>query len=65
VGWVCKWNALLYNMFRIMFSSFQYSSVCKLYVFRRLCRNLIAAYLCCVGWLEEKGIIVSVYVGFL
>jgi hypothetical protein len=29
VGWVCKWNTLLYNMFRMMFSSFLNSSVCK------------------------------------
>jgi hypothetical protein len=59
-GWVCNWNALLYNMFRMVFSSFLNSSVCRLYAFRRLCRNLIAAYLYCVGWLELKGMIVCV-----
>jgi hypothetical protein len=64
-GWVCKWNALLYSMFCMMFSSFRNSFFCRLYVFRRFCRNLIAAYLCCVGWLELNGMIVSVYVGFL
>jgi len=63
-GWVRNRNALLY-MFRMMFSSFLNSFVCRLYVFRLLCRNLIAAYLCCVGWLDVRGMIVSVYVGFL
>jgi hypothetical protein len=34
-------------------------------VFSLLCRDLIAAYLCCVGWFEVCGIMVSVKVGFL
>jgi len=34
-------------------------------VLRRLYRNLIAAYLCCVSWFEVYGLMVSVNVGFL
>jgi hypothetical protein len=64
-GWVCNWNALLYNMFRMMYSSFLSSIFYRIYAFRRLCTDLIAAYVCCVGWLEVKGMIESVYVGFL
>jgi len=45
-GWVCKWNALLYSMFCMIFSSSRNSFVCRSYVFRRFCRNLTAAYLC-------------------
>jgi hypothetical protein len=30
-----------------------------------LYRNLTVAYLCCVGWFEVYGIMVSVKVGFL
>ena len=37
----------------------------KLYVFNLLYRNLTAAYLCCVGWLDMYGIMVSVKVSFL
>jgi hypothetical protein len=36
-----------------------------LYVFNLLYRNLMAAYLCWAGWLEECGIIAPVKVGFL
>jgi len=28
------------------------------------CRYLTIAYLCCMGWLEVKGMVVSVNVGF-
>jgi len=42
-----------------------YSSLCRLYVLSLLYRNLMAAYLCWVGWFEEYGMIVSVKVGFL
>ena len=52
-------------MLWMVFSSCQYSSGCKLYVCSLLYRNLTAAYLCCEGWLDVYGIIVSVYVGFL
>jgi len=45
-GWVCKWKALLCSMFRMIFSSSRNSFVCRLYVFRRLYKNLVAAYLC-------------------
>lgn len=34
-------------------------------MFSLLHKNLIAAYFCCVGWLDEKGMIVSVKVGFM
>jgi len=30
-----------------------------------LYRYLTVAYLCCIGWLEVKGMMVSVNVGFL
>jgi hypothetical protein len=42
------------------FSSFSRSYVCSLFY-----RYRIAAYLCCVGWFEVYGIMVSVKVGFL
>ena len=32
---------------------------------RLLCRYLTVAYLCCVEWLDVKGMMVSVNVGFL
>jgi len=41
------------------------SCFCRLYVLSRWYRNLTAAYLCCVGWLDVYGIMVSVKVGFL
>ena len=37
----------------------------RLYVLSLWYRNLIAAYLCCVGWLDVYGTMVSVKVGFL
>jgi len=49
----------------MIFSSRLYSSVGKSYVFSLLYKNLIAANLCWVGWLDVYGIIVSVKVGFL
>ena len=61
--WVGK--AFLNMMLWMVFSSVLYSSSCRLYVFNLLYRNLMAAYLCWDGWLEECGMIVSVKVGFL
>ena len=48
-----------------MFNSCWYSSCSRLYESSLLNRNLIAACLWCVGWLEARGIMVSVNVGFL
>ena len=62
-GWIGK--ALLYMMFWIMFSSVLYLSLCKLYVFSLLYRNLIVACLCWAGWFEVYGMMVSVNMGFL
>ena len=36
-----------------------------MYALSRWYRNLIAAYLCCVGWLDVYGMMVLVKVGFL
>jgi len=52
-------------MLWIIFSSCLYSALCNWQVSNLLCRNLISAYLCCVGWLEAHGMIASVKVGFL
>lgn len=56
---------LLYMILRMMFSSSWSSSSCKTYDFNLSYKNLMAAYLCCVGWFEVYGIMVSVNVGFL
>jgi hypothetical protein len=58
------WEELLCRMLW-MISSCWYSAGCSWQVFRRLYRNLTAAYLCCVGWFEVYGIMLSVKVGFL
>jgi hypothetical protein len=44
---------------------FTYSSSCSWYVFSLLYKNLTAAYLCCGGWFDVYGMMVSVKVGFL
>jgi len=49
----------------MMLSSRSCSCFCRLYVLSLWYRNLIAAYLCCVGWLDVYGMMVSVKVGFL
>jgi hypothetical protein len=49
----------------MIFSSRSCSCFCRLYVLSLWYRNLIAAYLCCVGWLDVYGMMVSVKVGFL
>ena len=48
-----------------MIYSCLYSPVGKSYVFSLLYKNLIAANLCWVGWLDVYGMIVSVNVGFV
>ena len=58
-------KALLYRMLWMMMSSRSCSSFCRLYVLSLWYRNLIAAYLCCVGWMDVYGMMVSVKVGFL
>ena len=49
-GWIGK--ELLYRILWIMFSSWWYSSLCNWYEFSMLYKNPIAAYFCCVGWLD-------------
>jgi len=49
----------------MMLSSRSCSCFCRLYVLSLWYRNLIAAYLCCVGWLDVYGKMVSMKVGFL
>ena len=61
VGGLCGWigKTLLYMVFWIMFSSFLYSSSCKLYVFSLLYRNLMAAYFvlrCVVGCVWDDSV---------
>ena len=56
---------MLNMMLWVVLSSVLYLSSCRLYVFNLLYRNLMAAYLCWAGWLEECGIIAPVKVGFL
>jgi len=56
---------LLYMILQMLFSSSWYSSSCKSYDFNLSYKNLMAAYLCRVGWFEVYGIMVSVNVGFL
>jgi hypothetical protein len=56
---------LLCRMLWMVSSSCWYLSASKLYMFNLLYRNLTAVYLCCVGWLDVYGIMVSVKVGFL
>jgi hypothetical protein len=46
-------------------SSWSWSCFCRLYVLCLWYRNFIAAYLCCEGWLDVYGMMVSVKVGFL
>ena len=46
-------------------SSRSYSPVGKSYVFSLLYKNLVAANLCWVGWLDVYSMIVSMNVGFL
>ena len=56
----------LFNMKSQMVSTSPlYSSLCRLYFFSLLYRNLMAAYLCWAGWFEDHGMTVSVKVGFL
>ena len=59
-AWVWMWYALLCRMFCMVFTCCWNSLSCRSYVFSRLCKNLIAAYLCCGGWLELYGNVVSV-----
>jgi hypothetical protein len=47
-GWVCKWNALLYSMFRMIFFSSQNSFVCRSYLFRRLLLGVVLNLMCSV-----------------
>ena len=56
---------LLCRMLCIMICLSWYSLCCKLYEFSLLYKYLTAAYLCCMGWLEVNGMMVSVKVGFL
>jgi hypothetical protein len=42
-----------------------YSPLCNLYVCTIVQRYLMAMYLSKMGWLNEKGIMVTVKVGFL
>jgi len=67
LGAFCGWagNELFLRMLCMIFSSRLYSSVGTSYVFSLLYKNLIAANLCGVGWLDVYGIIVSGKVGFL
>ena len=58
-------KVLLCRMLCIMFSLSWYSLCCKLYEFSLLYKYLTAAYLCCIGWLEAYGMMVSVNVRFL
>jgi hypothetical protein len=58
-------NELFSKMLWMICSSRSYSPVGKSYVFSLLYKNLIAANLCWVGWLDVYGMIVSVNVGFL
>jgi len=58
-------NELFSRMLWTICSSRSYSPVGKSYVFSLLCKNLIAANLCWVGWLDMYGMIVPVNVGFL
>ena len=56
---------LIKVMSRMVSTSYMYSFLCRWYVFSLLYRNLMAAYLCWAGWLEEYGMTVSVKVDFL
>ena len=55
VGVLCVWvGKLLFNiMVWMVLISSQYSFLCRWYVLSLLYRNLIAAYLCWTGWVEE------------
>ena len=58
-------KVLLCRMLYIRLSSSWCSLCCKLYEFSLLYKYLNAAYLCCMGWLEVYGMMVSVNLGFL
>ena len=58
-------NELFSRMLWMIYSSRSYSPFGKSYVFSLLYKNLTAANLCWVGWLDVYGIIVSANVGFL
>ena len=64
---VCVWirKPLFSIMSCMVLISSLYSLLCRLYVFSLLYRNLMAAYVCWAGWLEEYDMIVSMKVGFL
>jgi hypothetical protein len=56
---------LLWKMFWVLFSLCLYSLLCSWLVSSLLYKNLIAAYLCCGGWFDVHGMMVSVKVSFL
>jgi len=58
-------NELFSKMLWMICSSRLCSPVGKSYVFSLLYKNLIAANLCWMGWLDVYGMIMSVNVGFL
>ena len=55
VGVLCVWvgKTLFSIMAWMVLISSWYSFLCRWYVLSLLYRNLIAAYLCWAGWLEE------------
>jgi hypothetical protein len=56
---------LLCSMLWIMFYSCMLFSLFNCYVLSLLYKNLTAADLCCGGWFDVYGMMVSVNVGFL